>query len=693
MFDADGGKPAKADGSDIRFTSDAAGLNELAVDLNNFSTNNDESLALAEIYVSLGASLSSSTDTTIYVWWGNSAAALPAPTATYGRNIVWTPLWKGVYHMDGSGNLTSSTGTNDGTNSGTTSTAGRLAGYARHFVAASTQYIQIAGLFGSVTNALSMMAWVNLTLTDQREIVSIGDCVMMRNTSSGFYGAYHYSTDYRTFSYGGNLANMGWVLVGFDVYPGGSTQKLYYNDTMPQSGTYTDAINYSGLGANSFIGKHGNGGTNYFNGDIDEVRIGPALEMPHDYMITTYRAQTSPQTFILVGIVIDNQFPTAWKWKASLTQDHTKNTGDVANLVCPFVWTGSAATSNLPSLMMDADGVYAALNGGADLRFTSDEAGTIELPFQIVNFVTNNDPASALAEIWVKVPNVYSATDAIIYVWWGNVNAQAYAATDTYGQYNAWPSSYKADWHLQDTPTTYADATVNVNNGTNSSNVTSATGKIAKGESWKDTAGSIAWINVNNAASLNITSQITVAAWVNPDTFADGDGRILQKGGSDNQYRLQINNNNTTGKIYWECKGLSTHNNLTSGGAPAIGSWTRILATYGPTYGGGQLRIYINGTVDNSATATGSISTSTDVLNLGHKPSSAVSGDSLNGKMDEISIQNAEVNEAWAKADYNSQNSPQTYWSVGAIITGGSWFLLNNKNSLYNTMQLTNGMR
>jgi hypothetical protein len=70
-LDLDGTRPAKSDGGDIRFATDAAGLTEIAVDLREWTPNNDAALATCEIAVKIPF-VDASANTTIYLFWGNS---------------------------------------------------------------------------------------------------------------------------------------------------------------------------------------------------------------------------------------------------------------------------------------------------------------------------------------------------------------------------------------------------------------------------------------------------------------------------------------------------------------------------------------------------------------------------------------------------------------------------------------------
>jgi hypothetical protein len=84
----------KGDGSDIRVTEGDA-VTELPYELVKIST----STQTGELYFKAN-SISSSTNTTFYIYYGNAAASAYAPTATYGSQNVWTNGYVLVEHMN-----------------------------------------------------------------------------------------------------------------------------------------------------------------------------------------------------------------------------------------------------------------------------------------------------------------------------------------------------------------------------------------------------------------------------------------------------------------------------------------------------------------------------------------------------------------------------------------------------------------
>lgn len=127
--------------------------------------------------------------------------------------------------------------------------------------------------------------------------------------------------------------------------------------------------------------------------------------------------------------------------------------------------------NTLPSEMFDADGSYPALNGGGDIRFTSDAAGDTRLSVEVVTFVTDNNPANGRAEIYVKVPSVSSSVNTTIYVWYKKAGESQPARDAAYGSEDVWSNGFYTVWHLNESSGTNTnESTSTGNNGTYAGN-------------------------------------------------------------------------------------------------------------------------------------------------------------------------------------------------------------------------------
>ena len=104
-LDADGLRPSIDGGGDVRFSADEAGAQRLAVDVREWVTDNDPASGSLEVAVKV-PSISSSTDTTIYLWWGEAGETQPAPGDPFGQFAAYDAFTDFV-SPDGGDNRTS----------------------------------------------------------------------------------------------------------------------------------------------------------------------------------------------------------------------------------------------------------------------------------------------------------------------------------------------------------------------------------------------------------------------------------------------------------------------------------------------------------------------------------------------------------------------------------------------------------
>ena len=104
---ASGGRVQNINGYDIVFTSDAAGLNQLDHEIDSYNP----ATGAAAFWVGVPL-LSHTTDTTIYMWYGNSAVQL----SQENKPGVWVNGYVGVWHLTGS-STDSTTNANHGLDS------------------------------------------------------------------------------------------------------------------------------------------------------------------------------------------------------------------------------------------------------------------------------------------------------------------------------------------------------------------------------------------------------------------------------------------------------------------------------------------------------------------------------------------------------------------------------------------------
>ncbi|MBN1846643.1 MAG: LamG domain-containing protein, partial [Sedimentisphaerales bacterium] len=127
----------------------------------------------------------------------------------------------------------------------------------------------------------------------------------------------------------------------------------------------------------------------------------------------------------------------------------------------------------------------------------------------------------------------------------------------------------------------------------------------------------------------NMAWQISISAWMNAQDWV-GNRRIMQKGLSDNQYRLLAEG----GNLRFHLANVGT----LDAPLPSAGTWHHVVATYDYS----TMKIYVDGTERASLAASGLIGQTGDPLYIGAK-SEAVNpvsypGDYYKGQLDDIRL-------------------------------------------------------
>lgn len=362
-------------------------------------------------------------------------------------------------------------------------------------------------------------------------------------------------------------------------------------------------------------------------------------------------------------------FPTGWGRKCALVIQASKVDSSQSDF--PVLLT----EDTLPSEMFDADGSYPALNGGGDIRFSSDSAGSTQLACEIVTFTTDNDPANGVAEIWVKVPSVSSSTNTTIYIFYNKAGESQPASSDTYGSENVWDSNFKMVHHMNDaTTSTIIDSTSNNNDGTKkaANEPIESTGQIGKGQ---DFDGSDNYVNCGSNSSLDDIAIKMIELWTNLDaqTGTGIGSHFINKG----VWFLSTDPDNSR-NIFGQ--NFTVNNGRWSFPQFSLGEWHHLVIVYDQQSVNNDPIIYVDDvsqTVTEYNTPDGSIKSdaSNDLL---------VSKDPDNprwvdGRIDEIRISNVARSADWIKAEYNNQNDPSTFVIEGTPETIGQSDLFDGK--------------
>jgi hypothetical protein len=187
------------------------------------------------------------------------------------------------------------------------------------------------------------------------------------------------------------------------------------------------------------------------------------------------------------------------------------------------------------------------------------------------------------------------------------------------------------------------DQSGNNNNGT-FTGATRVAGKFGNGLSFNGTTGAV---TVPDSASLDLTTGMTLEAWVNPTALTGWRTAVLKETAGDLAYALYASDGTRpVGIAYAATKAYSSGT-----AALPLNTWTHLAATYD----GATVRLFVNGTLAASAAATGPISVSSAPLRIG---GNSVWGEYFAGTIDEVRVYNRALSQTEIQADMNTPVTP-----------------------------------
>jgi hypothetical protein len=222
----------------------------------------------------------------------------------------------------------------------------------------------------------------------------------------------------------------------------------------------------------------------------------------------------------------------------------------------------------------------------------------------------------------------------------GNLTTSSPPVTVTVN--NTAPTGLVAAYNFNEgTGTTLTDRTGNGRTGTISGAAWSPSGKFGGALSFD---GVNDWVTVSDANSLDLTTGMTLEAWVFPTASGGGSWRnvIIKQRPNGEVYNLYSNADTNVPVVYAARSGSLTDARGTA--ALPLNTWKH-LAT---TYDGATLRLYVDGVQVGSRPMTGAMVTSTGVLRIG---GNSVWGEFFQGRIDEIRIYNRALTAEQIQAD------------------------------------------
>ena len=369
--------------------------------------------------------------------------------------------------------------------------------------------------------------------------------------------------------------------------------------------------------------------------------------------------------FLLFSSLCIYAQPSGYSYGKKITIDNTKVSGSSSLTNFPVL---ISLTDN--DLRTTANSGYVSSSNGYDIVFTSGD-GTTTYSHEIEKY----DASTGEFIAWVKVPSLSHNTNTEINMYYGNSSVNTNPSTTA-----TWNNDYIVNMHMDDNPTgTIGNSSQQTFTATGVGSMTSSdivAGKIGSGTDFDGSDDGFK-MDDNNTLDLN-TNDFTFSCWFKTDVIGSNQVMFNKKptgGGVTGFGQLSIT---SSGNISIYHKGSGTGQTYSSSSSTVnTNTWYLMHAVCDVSRD--IVEIFING----SSFATIPVVAGTTLAN-GHKQFFGMYADynannhsgyvksSFNGVLDEMRIALTNQSSDWIATEYNNQNSPSSFYSVGSHQTASS---------------------
>ena len=321
-----------------------------------------------------------------------------------------------------------------------------------------------------------------------------------------------------------------------------------------------------------------------------------------------------------------------WQYRKEITINHSKV--DATLIDFPV----------LVSLNSDADLARNAQDDGDDIAFTNFDGG--QLAHEIEYF--DNDTGELLA--WVKVPSLSGSVNTSLYLYYGNSSCENMQNPE-----NVWHPNFVMVQHFHESSGTHYDSTSYGNDGSPQGILNqSAVGKIDGADKLD---GSDDYVEVANNESLQLTNAISVEVWAKADSFSSY--RTIAAKDDIYTFSEWWFGYNYLNKLDFK---FNAHHGVSINSNTVItdSDWHHLVGVYN----GSHIYVFVDGTLDSTPLSCSSIPNNVGTLNIGY--TKYWNCCRFNGLIDEVRVLNASIDASWVATEYNNQNDPSTFHSVGS---------------------------
>ena len=361
---------------------------------------------------------------------------------------------------------------------------------------------------------------------------------------------------------------------------------------------------------------------------------------------TGWRRETAVAACLIALFTTTSQvqaawYDAAWSSRKKITVDNTK------------VMATHTDFPLLVELTGDND-IKAARSDGFDFLFTDDD-GTTKLDHEIEKW----DDANGDLVAWVRIPSLPNGVDKDIYLYYDNSGA-----SDQQNATGVWVN-YVGVWHLNESSGTRADSTGN-NNLTDQNTVGSAPGRMAGCADMEESSSERLYITDAAQTGLDITGNLTIQAWVKPESVPGSITFLDKYNGSNAGYRMRIHSNSWFEYSVYDGSTNEVRSNISAD----TGVWRFLVGVYD----GSNVIIYTDNIDVDSTAHSGGINTNSEDFEIGARGNSNF----YDGLIDEVRIATVARSAQWVETEFNMMDSPSTFATPSTEESGGGTGLVFN---------------
>jgi len=313
---------------------------------------------------------------------------------------------------------------------------------------------------------------------------------------------------------------------------------------------------------------------------------------------------------------------------------------------------------------------------GADVFFSLDQDGQTPLDTQVETW----DRATGTLLAWVRLPQVHDAQPTVFYLRFGDGRANGHRNPT-----GVWDASFRAVYHMDygGGPGTQLDSTSNANHAAPDPTVSANLCNPSPGNQPAGVVGQALTFGgatcdrlvAPDHASLDITTQLTITAWVRPTTNGVPTSEVVVSKRirtlEQANYQVGLSSTHNMYFMWGTTAGVYPSIASTPAATPASQAWS--LVTWTVQGSPLTLRTYVNGVRVNAMdqpTSNSGVPTGSQLALVANNHPLFVGGmDQENdevfyGDLDEVRIAATSRTPAWLRAEYENQRPGSTFLTV-----------------------------